>query len=401
MFVPPELMGAHIGAPTAHTTGRTHTLGFRTVTALFGHMGVEWNLLDTDEATRAELAAAIALHKRFRPLLHTGDTVRFDPVNDGDAPSSLAYGVYSSDRTEALIAVVQLRTDISLTPPMLRLPGLDPDQSYRVAPRRPTAAESLDESPPARLDRCWNHSHRSSARRAWSATPIDEPRECRLAAPRDHGGHFLMLPVLGPIRPWTDPTITSIGRLPMHVPITRSQRRSLDGAWSFALFDHPDHVPESAITDDAPATTVTVPGSWTMQDTGDLPHYTNVQMPFAGPPPALPERVTTGVFRTNVTVPRSWKGSQIVLHVAGAESVHGVYVNGTFAGYGTDSRLPSEYDISTLAKTGANEICIVVIRYSALELHRGSGPMVDGRPAPLGAHRIATARAPRRCALRR
>lgn len=175
-----------------------------------------------------------------------------------------------------------------------------------------------------------------------------------------------MLPVLGPIRPWTDPTITSIGRLPMHVPITRSQRRSLDGSWSFALFDHPDLVPESAITGDAPATTLTVPGSWTMQDTGDLPHYTNVQMPFAGPPPTLPERVTTGVFRTNLTVPRSWKGSQIVLHVAGAESVHAVYVNGAFAGYGTDSRLPSEYDISAHVRNGSNEVCLVVIRYSAL-----------------------------------
>ena len=132
MFLPPELMGAHIGAPTAHTTGRTHSLGFRTISALFGHMGVEWNLLDVDEPTRAELAAAIDLHKRFRPLLHSGDAVRFDPVNDGDAPTSLSYGVYATDRSEALIAVAQLRTDISLTPPMLRLPGLDPDQTYRV-----------------------------------------------------------------------------------------------------------------------------------------------------------------------------------------------------------------------------------------------------------------------------
>ncbi|HEX2782369.1 MAG TPA: alpha-galactosidase, partial [Ilumatobacteraceae bacterium] len=132
MYLPPELMGAHIGGPTAPTTGRTHTLGFRTVTALFGHLGVEWNLLDIDDATRTALAAAIELHQRFRPLLHSGDSVRFDPVNDGDAPTSLSYGVYAPDRTEALVAVVQLRTDISLTPPMLRLPGLDADRSYRV-----------------------------------------------------------------------------------------------------------------------------------------------------------------------------------------------------------------------------------------------------------------------------
>jgi beta-galactosidase len=175
-----------------------------------------------------------------------------------------------------------------------------------------------------------------------------------------------MLPVLGEIRPWTDPTITSIGRLPMHVPIARTALRSLDGEWSFALFDHPDQVPAEAISGQAPPRTVAVPGSWTLQDTGDLPHYTNVQMPFAGPPPTLPARVTTGVYRTTFNVPRAWKRSQVVVHVGGAESVHAVYINGAFAGYGTDSRLPSEYDISADVVSGANEVAIVVIRYSAL-----------------------------------
>jgi beta-galactosidase len=46
--------------------------------------------------------------------------------------------------------------------------------------------------------------------------------------------------------------------------------------------------------------------------------------------------------------------------------VHAVYVNGSFVGYGTDSRLPSEYDVSKHAVSGtSNEVAIVVIRYSA------------------------------------
>ncbi len=176
----------------------------------------------------------------------------------------------------------------------------------------------------------------------------------------------MTLPVLGQFRPWTDPTVTSIGRLPMHVPLARADRRSLDGSWSFALFDHPDAVPESAITGDQPTATVVVPGNWTMQDTGDYPHYTNVQMPFPGPPPKLPARVTTGVYRTSFTAPRAWKGTQIVLQVDGAESVHAVYANGAFVGYGTDSRLPSEYDVSHHVVVGRPiDIAIVVIRYSA------------------------------------
>jgi len=157
----------------------------------------------------------------------------------------------------------------------------------------------------------------------------------------------------------------------MHVPLPVDgkgrRRRSLNGTWQFRLFRSPAAVPASALTG---ATTrwqqLAVPGNWTVQSTGDHPHYTNVQMPFPGPPPRLPEHNPTGVYRRAFQVPGAWKGQQLVLHVGGAESVHAVWVNGHFAGYGTDSRLPSEYDITTLARPGANEVAIVVARYSAL-----------------------------------
>jgi alpha-galactosidase len=136
MFIPPEVMGAHIGPPRSHTTGRVHTLAFRAITAMFGHLGIEWNLLDLDDADRADLTRVVSLHKRFRPLLHGADVVRFDAEYDGLAqhgqPASHAYGVYATDRSEALIAFVQLRTSTSLAPPPLRLPGLDAEQRYRL-----------------------------------------------------------------------------------------------------------------------------------------------------------------------------------------------------------------------------------------------------------------------------
>jgi len=134
LFVPPEVMGAHIGPPRSHTTGRTHTLAFRGLTALFGHLGVEWNVLQLDDRQRADLAAMIAVHQRFRPLLHGGDVVRFDPVLNGPTASGHAYGVYASDRSEALVAYAQLMTGMSLAPPPLRLPGLALDRRYRVTP---------------------------------------------------------------------------------------------------------------------------------------------------------------------------------------------------------------------------------------------------------------------------
>lgn len=178
-----------------------------------------------------------------------------------------------------------------------------------------------------------------------------------------------MLPVIGALRPWADPTITALHRLPMHVPFDGFERRSLDGAWSLEMFESPDAVPATAITGDrAKAVEVAVPGNWTLQDLGgfvDLPQYTNVQMPFPGPPPRLPDRNPTGVYRRSFTLPSAWRTQRTVLHVGGAESVHAVYVNGEFAGYGTDSRLPSEYEIGHLARTGRNELAIVVVRWSA------------------------------------
>ena len=132
MFVPPELMGAHIGPPRSHTTGRTQSLAFRAVTALFGHLGVEWNVLELDDRDRERLRALIALHRELRPLLHSGDVVRFDPVPNGTDVVSHAHGVYAADRRNAVVAVVQLRTGMSLSPPPLRLPGLLDDQRYEV-----------------------------------------------------------------------------------------------------------------------------------------------------------------------------------------------------------------------------------------------------------------------------
>ena len=190
-----------------------------------------------------------------------------------------------------------------------------------------------------------------------------------------------MLPAIGAVRPWADPHVVSINRLSMRPPTvgfadldaarggrTAAWRRSLDGRWRFRLFDHPDRVPAAAVGPSergAGWTSVAVPGNWTLQGVGDLPQYTNVRMPFPGPPPRLPDRNPTGVYRRSMRIPARWLERQVILHVGGAESVHAVYVNGEFAGYGTDSRLASEYDITALVRAGANEVAIVVMRWSA------------------------------------
>src|SRR4029079_2215587 len=70
LLLPPELVGSHVGPPRSHTTGRTHDLSFRGGTALWGHMGVEWDLPTASPDEMDELAAWITVHKLLRPLLH-------------------------------------------------------------------------------------------------------------------------------------------------------------------------------------------------------------------------------------------------------------------------------------------------------------------------------------------
>ena len=129
-LLPPELIGSHVGAPTAHTTHRTHSLAFRAATALFGHFGIEWDLRAASEHELDELAQWVRLYKEERGLLHSGTTVRIDSPD----PSYWAHGVVSQDGTRALLAFVAVATGVSAHPGRVRIPGLLPDATYRLEP---------------------------------------------------------------------------------------------------------------------------------------------------------------------------------------------------------------------------------------------------------------------------
>ena len=194
-----------------------------------------------------------------------------------------------------------------------------------------------------------------------------------------------MLPEIGSSRPWLDPEVVCINRLAMRVPLVAYDSKdaargndraaspwwqSLNGRWRFSLHDSPEEVPHDAVGiaagDDA-WRKIDVPANWTLQNTGDLPHYTNIQMPWPGfRPGEVPEHNPTGVYRTRFRVPKAWASRRVVVHLGGAESVHAVYCNGEFVGYGTDSRLGSEYDLTPHLRPGANLLAVVVMRYSAL-----------------------------------
>ncbi|MGL4314700.1 MAG: alpha-galactosidase, partial [Sphingomonas sp.] len=80
-FMPPELMGAHVGTAPAHSTGRNQAMAFRCGVALAGAFGVELDVRTLDDADRTTLAAAIARYKQLRSICHTGQTWRGAPVD--------------------------------------------------------------------------------------------------------------------------------------------------------------------------------------------------------------------------------------------------------------------------------------------------------------------------------
>jgi alpha-galactosidase len=130
LLLPPEMIGSHLGAPTAHTTGRTHSLAFRAATAVFVHFGIEWDLRLATSDELDQLAAWVALYKQERELLHNGSMVHCDYPDD----TYWAHGIVSPDRRRALFTFVALDTASAAQPGRLRLPGLDPATLYQVEP---------------------------------------------------------------------------------------------------------------------------------------------------------------------------------------------------------------------------------------------------------------------------
>jgi alpha-galactosidase len=147
LTLPPELMGTHVGSGANHTTGRQHTLRFRAGTAVWGHLGIEWDLTTIPDEEREELRAWIALHKRFRGLLHSGRVVRADTLHD----DLQLDGVVAPDGREALFRLSALDLTLGQPAGRLRFPGLAPETAYRVTPV-PLTVSPKDRPRPAWYD---------------------------------------------------------------------------------------------------------------------------------------------------------------------------------------------------------------------------------------------------------
>ncbi|HEJ9057652.1 TPA: alpha-galactosidase [Serratia fonticola] len=157
-FFPPEVMGSHIGNRQCHATERQHSIGFRGLTALFGHMGIELDPVKEGDTEQLGFVRYVALHKSLRPLLHSGDVIRIDHHD----PSTQINGVVAPGQERAVILVSQLTMPNHQLPGNLRIPGLRPDARYRI---------TLLDTPPLIHQQQGGHTMRQLP--AWMKQPCD------------------------------------------------------------------------------------------------------------------------------------------------------------------------------------------------------------------------------------
>ena len=126
-FFPLKVLGSHVGPKKCHITGRRFAMEFRVASAIFGHMGLEVDLAQESEADREVLAKGIALYKRHRDLLHSGDFHRL-----ASAPHANVVGVVDEARKEALFSYALLESRPRTAPDRLYFTGLNPASDYRM-----------------------------------------------------------------------------------------------------------------------------------------------------------------------------------------------------------------------------------------------------------------------------
>jgi beta-galactosidase len=154
--------------------------------------------------------------------------------------------------------------------------------------------------------------------------------------------------------------------------------QSLNGLWKFHWVKRPEERPVDFYKPEYDVSgwrEIPVPSNWEMQGYG-TPIYTNITYPFHRDAPyvmeapedhtwtAYEQRNPVGSYRRTFTIPASWNGRQTFLTFDGVNSAFYVWINGQKVGYGQDSRLPSEFNITKYLKPGENVVAVEVYRWS-------------------------------------
>ncbi|MFN3958889.1 MAG: alpha-galactosidase [Parvularculaceae bacterium] len=124
-FLPPEVMGSHIGAAPAHSTGRTHAMELRAGVAATGHLGLELDIRSLDANDRLTIGSWIEFYKRSRGLIHSG------AIWIGDEIDGLLWQAHGAPE-DFILFVLRVDPTRERFAPTIRLAMADPVRRYRV-----------------------------------------------------------------------------------------------------------------------------------------------------------------------------------------------------------------------------------------------------------------------------
>ena len=186
-----------------------------------------------------------------------------------------------------------------------------------------------------------------------------------------------------PSRPdWENPAVFARGKLPARAtgfPFESRERALvghrtqssrfllLSGEWKFSFTPDADQLPSGFERPDYDVSSwksIKVPADWQTEGY-DQPRYNNITYPFPANRPLIPHATNpVGSYRRDLELPASWAGQDVILHIGAAGSAYRVWVNGKEVGYSEDSKLPSEFDITRVARPGRNTVAIQIFRWS-------------------------------------
>ncbi|WP_258104704.1 glycoside hydrolase family 2 TIM barrel-domain containing protein [Marinoscillum sp. MHG1-6] len=181
--------------------------------------------------------------------------------------------------------------------------------------------------------------------------------------------------------PWEEPLITSINRdqarataysyATVQEALAGEREMSyrylnLNGLWDFKYAENFEAAPQDFYNSRVSGwDQIEVPSNWELKGY-DIPIYASAVYPFRPVnPPYVPKDYNgIGSYQRTFDVPDSWDNMNITLHFGGVSSAFRVWVNGKFLGYGEDSCLPTEFNVTPYLQEGENILSVQVIRWS-------------------------------------
>tara|TARA_B110001454_G_scaffold186325_1_gene183058 strand:- start:1470 stop:4763 length:3294 start_codon:yes stop_codon:yes gene_type:complete len=161
--------------------------------------------------------------------------------------------------------------------------------------------------------------------------------------------------------------------------------KSLNGIWKFNWVRNPKERPISFMNPKFDASkwdNIKVPSNWEVEGFG-IPIYVNHQYEFADykapvakdmeftdkiypkNPGDVPDNYNpVGTYIREFMVDKDWENKEHFLHIGAMKSGGFIWLNGKYIGYSQGSKLPAEFNITNVLKTGMNTIAIQVFRWT-------------------------------------